>query len=483
MRYFNFLILVTFCLLTACSHNPVNRGPQQENETSNSDAEKNEQVFINLLNFNGPEETSKNFRKYIDRQMGIFFIAQGYVTSFDQELNRLYLLRQKNPAASLDLIELERIHRQILIIYEFYERNLHEVAYIYKRLLETASGSLSKEQISSRYILSSLKGIFDQAYKRTGDQLAILSLAQELSTVEDNFKFANPQAQTPDFLKKYLKMSGPQLNAARMQSLRLHETRQKVYLDHFLEKEWNEYLNQRTAEQQSEIKKSERTPQSDDLNPDPGGKGHITGNMFALGNWAITYDDGPHPTHTSSIMNIYKDAGYPVTFFWLTQNILRYPEIVKQAEPYGFKRASHSYTHANLPKLNSKQLDYEINQAAIDFSKVVGKEPSFFRCPYGACAMNSPIRQMIAKRNMMHVFWNVDSLDWQDKNAQSVFDRVKKQMLVLGKGIVLFHDIHPQSVEATKLLLAWLKKEKPDWKLYNMSEIFKIETNRDFPSP
>ena len=56
---------------------------------------------------------------------------------------------------------------------------------------------------------------------------------------------------------------------------------------------------------------------------------------------------------------------------------------------------------------------------------------------------------------MIHVFWNVDSLDWKDKNPETILARVKKAMAAEKKGIILFHDIHPQSVEASKLVLKW----------------------------
>lgn len=487
-----FLLLVGIaCEHTSSSPQSSPRQPQQAGpaivEDQKLPQEKYQQIFSTLMNQPSPEATSENFNKYIHRQMGVFFIAQGYVTAFDQELEKLYLQKLKNPPAEVDTTELDKIRFQLLIIYEFYERNLHEMTAVYKMLLETASGPLSKEQVSARYILSSMKGIFEKSFKQTGDQKAIISLAQDFNMAEEEFKEENPQAQTPSFLNFYIKKSKDKkfMALVTQQSLKHHELRKKTFVDSFLEKEWNEFKSERAEAQQAEFEeyKKQRTPQTDDLYPNAGGKGHITGNMFKPGYWALTFDDGPHPTHTLGMFKNMKEAGYPATFFWLSQNILKYPEIVKQAGTLGFKRASHSYTHANLPKLNPQQLDYEINQAAIDFKKIIGSEPTFFRCPYGACANNSNIRAMIAARGMMHVFWNVDSLDWQDKNPTTVFERAKKQMVTLNKGIVLFHDIHPQSVEASRMLTQWMKKEKPQWKVLDMSAMFKEETGKEFPSP
>ncbi|MBL7669830.1 MAG: polysaccharide deacetylase family protein [Bdellovibrionaceae bacterium] len=208
----------------------------------------------------------------------------------------------------------------------------------------------------------------------------------------------------------------------------------------------------------------------------------MTGNRFDKGFWAITLDDGPHATHTAGMINTIQGAGMKATFFWLSQNLTKYPSLVSQAGMADFDRASHSFTHANLPKLGPVGLKHEIDDAVHAFTKEVGSPPTFFRCPYGACGgNNSQIRTMIANKNMMHVFWNVDSLDWQDQNPQTIFERTKKQIDILGRGIILLHDIHPQSVEAMKLIVPYLKKIKAQVK--TLSEMMLIETGKVYPSP
>jgi peptidoglycan/xylan/chitin deacetylase (PgdA/CDA1 family) len=67
---------------------------------------------------------------------------------------------------------------------------------------------------------------------------------------------------------------------------------------------------------------------------------------------------------------------------------------------------------------------------------------------------------MIAAQGMVHVFWNVDSLDWQDKNPPKIINRVNMQMNARGRGVVLFHDIHPTTVTATKTLMQQWQAEK-----------------------
>jgi peptidoglycan/xylan/chitin deacetylase (PgdA/CDA1 family) len=83
---------------------------------------------------------------------------------------------------------------------------------------------------------------------------------------------------------------------------------------------------------------------------------------------------------------------------------------------------------------------------------------------------------------MIHTSWNVDTLDWQDRNANSIFERTKKQVDILGRGIILFHDIHPQSVQAVKLLIPYMKKVK-DTQIKPLKSIISIVREKSFESP
>lgn len=207
-------------------------------------------------------------------------------------------------------------------------------------------------------------------------------------------------------------------------------------------------------------KKADREPQS--IEPSPGKNGNVTGNEFPSGVWAITYDDGPSGKTSPQIFQNLRAHGIPATFFWLAKNTSALPGVVKEAA--GFELANHSYTHAQLTKLGTAGLEKEIVQSTKVHAGVYGYRPKFFRLPYGAGVNNSKIRSMIAAQGMVHVFWNVDSLDWQDKNPPKIVNRVNLQMNARGRGVVLFHDIHPTTVTATKTLMEQWQAEKQQGK-------------------
>ncbi len=180
---------------------------------------------------------------------------------------------------------------------------------------------------------------------------------------------------------------------------------------------------------------------------------HAIANRSA-GSWQLTFDDGPHSTHTPKILANLRAHGLKAKFFWLAQNVPSRSGIVNNANAQGMTLCNHSYSHPQLTKLGQAGLKKEIVDSTTLLTKYYGYRPKWFRCPYGACGKaGSAVRKMIAAEGMTPMFWNVDSLDWSDKSPTSIYKRVKKQMASQGSGIILFHDIHSQSVTASEMVM------------------------------
>jgi peptidoglycan/xylan/chitin deacetylase (PgdA/CDA1 family) len=447
------------------------------------DTEAHARTFQSLMSAPTDAERSRNFAKYLDRQRNFYYIAQQLLFQFDERLDVIYNKKQMNePLTTEDVDSFTKIRFQNLIAWEFSERNLHEMLDLYYLALKNANDSKSPYQKSCQWIVANVKKWTDEAWKKD-DKSAIINLANHLNDVNVQLGSEQTGVKAPSFAA-YLNPSQEVLKQAYARTKWIVERRTKTHFDALLENKWNQYLQERSAESEQEFlstNNSFRTPQAlDVLEPSADGKGHVTGNRFPMGKWAITFDDGPAPTHTQGMVNNLKNNGVHGTFFWQTQNILKYPNFPGQKSSL-YSRASHSYTHANLPKQSAASLDKEVNKAVSDFAKVVGEKPTMYRCPYGACGPNGgTIRTMIAKQNMLHIAWNVDTLDWQDKNPESIFQRSKKQIDSLGRGIVLFHDIHPQSVIASDKVIKYLKTK---YKVEALNKLIEESRGKAYYSP
>ncbi len=189
--------------------------------------------------------------------------------------------------------------------------------------------------------------------------------------------------------------------------------------------------------------------------------GNVTGNTFPKNTWALTFDDGPRGNRTKEIVDNLYARGLKATFFMLTAEAKKYKTSAKYVVDSGMNVALHSYTHPDLNKASSSKVEYEITTAKKDLENLLGVKTSVFRLPYGSGMHTKKLRDTIAKNNYVHIFWNIDTLDWKDKNPQSVLARVKKQMKLTPKhsGVILFHDIQSKTVISSKLTMDYLINE------------------------
>lgn len=292
-------------------------------------------------------------------------------------------------------------------------------------------------------------------------------LNEELETLKNDSLFTDNNSN----VKKTLHQNQVLLRATRLdydKGIRNYKLDPIVFLRTLKEEQGKESYK----ELESQIKKlstqikeyaSElgRGTSSDVIYPSTGSNGNISGSGYPANTWSITFDDGPGPTTTQVINNL-KEKKMKATFFVLAQQVERNTRTSLLLKEEGHDIASHSYTHAQLTKVNDVQLDKEISTAKKTIEKHLNVQVKLFRLPYGAGTGASRIRSKIAENDLVHIFWTVDTLDWQDKNPQSILIRTLKQMNASSKnaGIILFHDIHKQSVIASGLLMDHLNNLK-----------------------
>lgn len=194
--------------------------------------------------------------------------------------------------------------------------------------------------------------------------------------------------------------------------------------------------------------------------PSASREGNVFGNNFPRGVWALTYDDGPARSITVPILDLLEQYRVPATFFWLANRAGRFPDIINRAHQLEMELANHSYSHARLTSshITHSDLYREIINSTFLLEEYYGTRVRFFRLPEGAGQNTPRIREMIASRGLIHAAWNVDSLDWQDRNPQSVLRRVQNGMRQRGGGIILFHDIQRPTITTTRLLLDYIRQ-------------------------
>jgi|WetSurMetagenome_2_1015567.scaffolds.fasta_scaffold156312_2 peptidoglycan-N-acetylglucosamine deacetylase len=150
----------------------------------------------------------------------------------------------------------------------------------------------------------------------------------------------------------------------------------------------------------------------------------------------LTFDDGPHPTATPTVLNILRKRNIPATFFFLGKNVSQYPDIAKQVASEGHQIGNHSYSHTNLFFKNELNIRKEILQTAEILETSIGEKTRFFRPPYGY--FNLTILKVLKEIDSTCVLWNIDSKDYRLNRRYDIELRVIQP--ASNGSIFLFHD-------------------------------------------
>lgn len=166
---------------------------------------------------------------------------------------------------------------------------------------------------------------------------------------------------------------------------------------------------------------------------------------------AVTFDDGPCAFCTGELLDGLKERNIHATFFLIGENIEGKEDLVLRMAREGHLIGNHTYTHVQLNRIPIGQAREEILKTSNKIYEITGVYPSYIRPPYGAWPKNLDLEV-----EMFPVMWNIDTLDWKNKNISSILGIVEKQ--IKDGSIILMHDSYPTSVEAALKIIDELKK-------------------------
>lgn len=151
---------------------------------------------------------------------------------------------------------------------------------------------------------------------------------------------------------------------------------------------------------------------------------------------ALTFDDGPWPGTTPAVLDILAQKGVRATFFWVGQQLERYPDLAQQVVAGGHAVGNHTYSHRSAPSpLEVAAQELDRTDALIE--RVTGVRTTLFRPPGGH--LENGLVKYALERGYVVVMWSALSGDTDPK--YSAADIVNN---VLGRvrpgSIILLHD-------------------------------------------
>lgn len=166
---------------------------------------------------------------------------------------------------------------------------------------------------------------------------------------------------------------------------------------------------------------------------------------------ALTFDDGPNPNTTPIALELLKKYNAKGTFFMVGKAVAGNEEIIKQVVAEGHQIGNHSWSHPLLTKISLEQAKSQINDTTEALKKASGQDVHIMRPPYGG--INATIQAAV---DQSFILWDVDTLDWKNRNTASIMKEVRKAR---PGSIILMHDVHQTSINALPTVLQYLTKQ------------------------
>lgn len=220
---------------------------------------------------------------------------------------------------------------------------------------------------------------------------------------------------------------------------------------------------------------------------------------------AMTFDDGPSLATTPAVLAILRDENIPATFFMLGRKLETAAEQALALEIHQdplFRIANHTYDHTDLTTVTPAEIESQLDTTSGLLRAAVGDDcffPDYFRFPHG----NSDCitMEIVRERGLAVTGVNIDPVDWcygdgggycSPTRAPWVPDAYRNDMpgyavqrfLASGGGIMLMHDIQPNTVAELPAVISALRAAGATFVRLDDATLFPIlNGNVDPPEP
>ena len=168
----------------------------------------------------------------------------------------------------------------------------------------------------------------------------------------------------------------------------------------------------------------------------------------------LSFDDGPGP-NTKSLLDLSLEYGIKFAFFILPEQAYKYPKIIARIIKDGHILGSHFLEHRHHIMDTKSVFLNSLNESVEQIEYLSKYRIEYCRVPYGSLMPWQEI--WINKSKYQHVFWSLDSKDYNLEPRETVVNRFQNN--IHSSDIVLFHDgetSHPNIVQIVEECLKLL---------------------------
>ena len=170
----------------------------------------------------------------------------------------------------------------------------------------------------------------------------------------------------------------------------------------------------------------------------------------------LTFDDGPHGSHTDQILSALAKVGAKATFFMVGAQAVANPAVAKRVFDAGHRVGNHTWSHQKLTGLDEAGIRVEISKAEQVLKPYLG-DAKLLRQPYGAT--NALVDKVVKDMGYRSVLWTVDTEDWSAARQPTAWmDFGLEQVRTKAHCVILMHDIQKTTAENLPVFLKSLQQ-------------------------
>ncbi len=152
---------------------------------------------------------------------------------------------------------------------------------------------------------------------------------------------------------------------------------------------------------------------------------------------ALTFDDGPHPDGTPTVLDALDAASAKATFFLVGEQVELRPELAREIAARGHAVGVHGYRHRLVLRRTGRGLAADLDRAAALIADATGAAPLYYRAPYGVFSGASLV--LAGERGWIPFLWSRWGRDWERRaTGRSIARRASGRLE--GGDVVLLHD-------------------------------------------
>ncbi|MFN8163985.1 MAG: polysaccharide deacetylase family protein [Solirubrobacterales bacterium] len=151
---------------------------------------------------------------------------------------------------------------------------------------------------------------------------------------------------------------------------------------------------------------------------------------------ALTFDDGPDPRFTPTLLDVLDELGARATFFVVGERIAGSEELLREMESRGHEIALHGMTHRRHDRLSHAEARAELSEGLAAIESAAVARPRWYRPPYGG---SSPtLARLCGELGLGLAYWSSWGQDWDPIPATRIAGLVVRDLAP--GAVILLHD-------------------------------------------